>query len=143
MTVSLHKSDESMETRHLEQSYQNREFSETRINEVHSFLCENDIDNSAFNFSRQKVKFLCISSCETISANDRSPAKQTESKKDVDVRNRKVRNSISCDILLLAAASKACGTSWLTRELESQFLSESSVGENTDIMILLRYSVCS
>ena len=133
MTISLHKSDESMETRHLEKSCQNREFSETRINEVHSFLTENDFDNSAF---RQKVKFVCISSCETISENDRNPAKLTESNKNVGIRNRKGRNSISCDIFLLAAASKACGTTWLTRELESHFLSESSVGE--DIIILLQ-----
>jgi hypothetical protein len=134
MTISLGEDGEPMATRSLENDSQHRQFCETRINEIHSILNE---DNLASNICRQKVQFVCIPSTKLLAEDNGAHSQPTKTNKDVGAPNNKDRSSVSCDILLLAAASKACGSVWLTRELEGRFVSDTSVGEDTDVIILL------
>ena len=138
MTISSDEDVGPMETRSFsEQDSQNRQFCETRINEIHSILNEDVVDNFSSNVCRQKVQFVCISSAKLMAEDNRTLAQPTEKNEDVGAPNCKDRSSFACDILLLAAASKACGSTWLTKELEGRFMSDASVGEDMDVTILL------
>jgi hypothetical protein len=137
MTISLGEDGEPMATRSLENDSQHRQFCETRINEIHSILNEDVADNLASNICRQKVQFVCITSTNLLAEDNETHSQPRKKNKDVGAPNNKDRSSFACDILLLAAASKACGSTWLTRELEGRFVNDVSVGEDTDVIILL------